>query len=502
MSSTGEPPVEPPVGSAPSPPLGPPGAPTPPAPGDDRRKVLLAIVAGVMVLALLIGYFVVNSGGGSKQEATPTSKPAGEILLEPTASTGPFPWTGSLVPENAPTSVPLPSTSSTAGTTTSSGAVPLTAVRGDRVGIYGGTQELSVCDKQQLVSFLEGHSGQGREFARVLGIDTAQIRSYVTALTPVILAADTRVTNHGYSNGRATPRQSVLQAGTAVLIDNYGLPRVRCYCGNPLLPPVPSTSPTYTGPKWPGFSPTTVVVVQPASNPMTTVTVIDTKTGTTVVIGVGTSGVTTTAGATTTTSSSTTSPKTPTTLPRVTAPTTTPPVTTGAPTTFRLSSIRVTRSYGGNIGTDPPAAGAIDNGTTTVGPGTRTFQVGWDNNWGDNKQNRNHAVGTVTVTMPDTVRTGTGSAFSAQMTGDWVQTGYGVDRDRTITLAGIAGNASKDAGGAPEDTRQASISTSNTQAPTVDTTTGTVILPLDATIDFGNDHTGAMHIEFIYQPAG
>ena len=336
----------------------------------------------------------------------------------------------------------------------------------------------------------------------MLGIDASQIRSYVTALTPVILAADTRVTNHGYSNGRATPRQSVLQAGTAVLIDNYGLPRVRCYCGNPLLPPVPSPTPTYTGPKWPGFSPTTVVVVAPATNPMTTVTVIDTKTGSTVVIGVGTSGVTTTAAGTTTTASSTTAPKTSTTLPRATVPTITAPPTTAVPTTFRLSSIRVTRTYGGYIGTDPPAAGAIGNGTTTVGPGTRTFQVGWDNNWGDNKQNRNHAVGTVTVTMPDTVSTGSSSAFSAQMAGDWLQTGYGVDRDRTITLAGIAGTASTNAGGAPTDTRQASISTSNTQAPTVDPSTGTVILPVDATIDFGSDHTGSMHIEFIFQPVG
>ena len=161
MSSTGEPPVEPPAGSPPSPPPGPSGATAPGAPGDDRRKVVIAVVAGVAVLALLIGYFVVNSGSDSEKAATTTTKPAGEILLEPTASDGPFPWTGSLVPENAPTSVPLPSTSSTASTTTAAGAA-LTVVRGDRVGIYGGSQELSVCDKEQLASFLGSHSGQAR----------------------------------------------------------------------------------------------------------------------------------------------------------------------------------------------------------------------------------------------------------------------------------------------------------------------------------------------------
>lgn len=209
------------------------------------------------MLAIVIGVFVVNSGGTKSAKKTTAGK-AGEILLESTASTGPFPWIGSLVPADAPTSVPLPTTSSAASTTTGSGAVALTAVRGDRVGIYGGTRELSVCDKEQLISFLESHSGQARAFAQVLGIDPPQIRGAITSMTPVILAADTRVTNHGYSNGRATPRQSVLQAGTAVLIDAYGMPRVRCYCGNPLLAMIPSRStPTYTGPRWPGFNPTT-----------------------------------------------------------------------------------------------------------------------------------------------------------------------------------------------------------------------------------------------------
>jgi hypothetical protein len=40
----------------------------------------------------------------------------------------------------------------------------------------------------------------------------------------VILQRDTRVTNHGFRNGRATPTQSILQAGTAVLVDEYGVP--------------------------------------------------------------------------------------------------------------------------------------------------------------------------------------------------------------------------------------------------------------------------------------
>lgn len=465
---------------------------------------MLAVAAAV---ALVGGLIAVWSGGDSKQAAPSTTTAApGEVLLEPLDSDGPFPWTGSLVPPGAPTSVPLPTTSSTASpTSTSGGPVALTAVRGDRVGIYGGTTELSVCDREQLAGFLETHPGPARAFAQVLGIGTSQIRSYVTSLTPVILAADTRVTNHGYSKGRPTPRQSVLQAGTAVLIDDLGVPRVRCACGNPLLPPVLTSAPTYTGPRWPGFSPTTVVVVRPATSPMTTVTVIDTKTGTTVVVDVGSGGpTTTTAPASTTTS---TGPATSTTLPRVTAPTTptappTGPTTTAGVRTYRLSSITVTRTYGGNIGGDTTGTNAISPGTTTVAAGTRTFQLGWDYLWGDTKQNRNRAVGDVTLTAPDTVQTGVAAPFAAQMSGDWVQTGYGVDRDRTLTLSGAVGSASRNFGGAPSATVQGSISTALSQPPTIDAAGGNAIAKVDATIDFGGDHTGSMHVELVYRPTG
>lgn len=90
----------------------------------------------------------------------------------------------------------------------------------------------------------------------------AEIPAYIAQLTSIILVSDTRVTNHGYENGVATPLQYVLQAGTAVLVDRYGVPRARCFCGNPLLPPAPvQGTPTYVGNAWPGFDPTRVIVV-------------------------------------------------------------------------------------------------------------------------------------------------------------------------------------------------------------------------------------------------
>jgi hypothetical protein len=87
----------------------------------------------------------------------------------------------------------------------------------------------------------------------------------------VLLRTDTRVTNHGFSNGVATPRQAVLQAGTAVLVDSFGVPRVRCSCGNPLTEPAPLPSHlpaatdagqvTLVGQPWSGWNPQQVVVV-------------------------------------------------------------------------------------------------------------------------------------------------------------------------------------------------------------------------------------------------
>ena len=49
---------------------------------------------------------------------------------------------------------------------------------------------------------------------------------------------------------------------SAVLIDSRGVPRARCFCGNPLLPPrLATAAAAYTGPTWTGFDPRRVVVV-------------------------------------------------------------------------------------------------------------------------------------------------------------------------------------------------------------------------------------------------
>jgi hypothetical protein len=254
-----------------------------------------------MLIGVLVGGYLLFVRGDADE---------GEVLLEAAASEGPFPWTPPIAPPDAPTALPetMPTVAADAP---DPGRPGLIAVPGDRTGIYGGSLELSVCDKPKLIGFLEQNPGQRAAFGEVLGI--SDVRAYVESLTSVILGSDTRVTNHGYENDRPTPLQSVLQAGTAVLVDDRGVPRVRCQCGNPLLPPQPTkAAPTYTGQQWPGFEPDKIIVVQPAPAPITEFTVINIVTGAPVVINAG-SG----------------TPQQPTRTPTTTAPP--PPRTTAAP---------------------------------------------------------------------------------------------------------------------------------------------------------------------------
>jgi hypothetical protein len=105
---------------------------------------------------------------------------------------------------------------------------------------FGGTGSNRVCDRDKLIEFLEANPERMAEWARVLGLDPTirAVEKYIAKLHPVTLTRDTQVTNHAFTNGRAVPFQAILQAGTAVLVDKYGTPVVRCFCGNPLGPAV------------------------------------------------------------------------------------------------------------------------------------------------------------------------------------------------------------------------------------------------------------------------
>src|SRR5688500_8792049 len=114
---------------------------------------------------------------------------------------------------------------------------------GDTVEVaqpFGGSGSNRVCDRDKLIKFLEANPERMAEWARVLGLEPriGVVKKYIAKLHPVTLTRDTQVTNHAFTDGRAVPFQAILQAGTAVLVDEYGVPVVRCFCGNPLKPAV------------------------------------------------------------------------------------------------------------------------------------------------------------------------------------------------------------------------------------------------------------------------
>ena len=196
------------------------------------------------------------------------------------------------------------------------------AVVGSAPGLYGGTQDQTSCDPEKLVNFLESDPDKAAAWAQVQGIEPGGIRAFVAGLTPVLLRRDTRVLNHGYRDGRPTPRPAVLQAGTAVLVDDFGIPRVKCACGNPLDEPPPvTTATTYTGTRWRGFDPAGVVVVR-ADVRVDVFVLVDVRTGNPFRRPTATKGGddTPATGSTTTTTTSTTTTAAPTTSEGTAAP--------------------------------------------------------------------------------------------------------------------------------------------------------------------------------------
>ena len=151
---------------------------------------------------------------------------------------------------------------------------------GGTPGLYGGTLRKASCNPQQLVSFLRMHPDKAAAWASVLGIRPADIPGYVAGLTSAVLRSDTAITNHGYIDGHITSFPAVLQAGTAVLIDRYGQPVTKCFCGNPLTKPMAYTQATYTGSRWPSFSATSVTYIQKTTTPENSFTLVNPVTGT------------------------------------------------------------------------------------------------------------------------------------------------------------------------------------------------------------------------------
>ena len=233
-----------------------PQAPPPPARGLSRGMIALIVVLGMLVAAL-----------GGVIVAREMGAPA-EVALEPVATAGANPFMDS-VGTDVPDVRPVANTGGR-----HSGTTP---------GLYGGTGDDSSCDRSQLTRYLSAHPDRAAGWASVLGLrdgSSSTISSYVDGLTSVVLRSDTYVTNHGWSDGSVTSWPAVLQAGTAVLVDPYGNPVTRCFCGNPLTAPQSFSTVAYVGPRWSSFTSNSVTIINHQTTTVTNnYTIIDVHTG-------------------------------------------------------------------------------------------------------------------------------------------------------------------------------------------------------------------------------
>lgn len=256
--------------------------------GAERRAAPLLAFAGVLIVAVTAGSpaLLAADDEDSEDEApagavNPADVADDQVLLHPVEEVP----EGALFPdgaidvaqredEDADLSdinlrvVSLPPHAATRSESTAS--LSELVVSGTEDGAYSGLRRAGVCDSDALLAGVTGagteeesegdggdeadaeadesagtrESGLGAatadEFAAALSLESSdELEGYIDGLTAVRLRLDTRVTHHSVVDGAVVPVQVILQAGTGVLIDATGVPRVSCNGGNPLSPPAP-----------------------------------------------------------------------------------------------------------------------------------------------------------------------------------------------------------------------------------------------------------------------
>lgn len=257
------------------PPGGPPNLPSGAgAEGSDRRRWWLALGTGVLLVIAVVAVVLVRDGGG------------GEVLtvrLVAAADPGASPFTAdvSTVSDADADTVRSVGAGLLPSSPPGSGGLQVQALAADaEAPAYGAAAE-PVCDVEALSAALEADPAALAAWAELMGID-ADVESAAAALgglTPLVLAHDTAVTNSAYDEGTARTFQAILQAGTAVLVDGSGTPRVKCSCGNPLLPAAITGSVKLEGDPWDGFDERSVVAIGVVDGSGGSVPAIDAATG-------------------------------------------------------------------------------------------------------------------------------------------------------------------------------------------------------------------------------
>lgn len=261
-----------------------------------RRSVFMAVTAVAMLALAGCGQvddlLAMFSGEEGVEEAGSLAGSVVEVLLEPVGEVGPDPFTDSVArepdedlwafaergtPDVADPQLAAERSNPADALVQQDGYL---AISGAEPGLYGGTRDAASCDPEQMVDFLEQHPDRAQAWADVHGIEPDEIRDFLADTTAVNLGADTRVLNHGFADGVATPREAVLQRGKAVMVDSRGVPVVNCECGNPMLAPTITADETYTGSRWENFREDVILEIEPAADVIDALEVTDYVDGT------------------------------------------------------------------------------------------------------------------------------------------------------------------------------------------------------------------------------
>jgi hypothetical protein len=177
-------------------------------PPRNRRPMAAKIVAGAVAAGLVLG------GAGAWMAFSGSSA---EAAVQSTSFAGAHPTT-------SPFGTDAPQVAAVAATG------PQT---GDTAGLYAATTPPS-CTTADFLTQLKADPNKLAGFGGVFQLDAAHVPAFVNSLSPVVLRANTAVTDHPFTDGAFVPEPAVLAAGTAVLVNSYGEPTVKCFNGNPL----------------------------------------------------------------------------------------------------------------------------------------------------------------------------------------------------------------------------------------------------------------------------
>lgn len=240
---------------------------------------LVGVLAVVLVVAvsvgLVAGRFLIDRDGGGD---------VATVLLVMSEDPGADPFladASSITPADQTAAREAGAAADLAPSTAPGGAglslLPVDAASGK--GLLYGDRSEPVCDVAAMAKALAGDDRARTAWTGLLGIEDDEVSETLGHLTPLVLTRDTAVTNSRYSDGRASTFQAVLEAGTAVLVDPAGLPRVKCSCGNPLSAPNVSDDARIVGERWDDFEESAVIEVTPVDDGIAALPVVDLASG-------------------------------------------------------------------------------------------------------------------------------------------------------------------------------------------------------------------------------